>query len=74
MSIYKDKVNKFNHSKIREMNKIIVQFRVGVETVVYQVNFDVIKAKRRRSQDKSVTKKSNQSQHLIMKKEFDNIA
>ena len=68
MSIYKDKVNKFNHSKIREMNKITVQFRVGVETVVYQVNFDVIKAKRRRSQDKSVTKKSNQSQHLIMKK------
>jgi len=36
--------------------------------------FDDIKAKRRRSQDKSVAKKSNQSQHLIMKKEFDNIA
>jgi hypothetical protein len=31
-------------------------------------------ARKRRSQEKSVTKKSNQSQHMIMKKEFTNIA
>jgi hypothetical protein len=60
------------HDEGFEQNASTISNRSGDRSVSGKQSDNA--ARKRRSQEKSVTKKSNQSQHMIMKKEFTNIA